>query len=117
MHIPQQWLFGQQLTPWSYMRSCYQGGFFAFFTQMPKTTIGRRHLVFFFTHLKMEGVLNMAALLKTNLIFLQIVLAMKKNNDYETRQLQAEHEKKTKKKTNFFSDMKMILIKKKNEGR
>lgn len=42
----------------------------------------------------------MVAILKTDLIFLQIVLAMKRNNDYESRQLQAEYEKK--KKTFFF---------------
>lgn len=38
----------------------------------------------------------MVAILKTDLIFLQIVLAMKRNNDYESRQLQAEYEKKKK---------------------
>lgn len=43
----------------------------------------------------------MVAILKTDLIFLQIVLAMKRNNDYESRQLQAEYEKK-KKKLFFF---------------
>lgn len=55
----------------------------------------------------------MVAILKTDLIFLQIVLAMKRNNDYESRQLQAEYEKK--KKNFFFSNMKMILVNKKKK--